>query len=400
MLEGLERIEWSELHDAYGPSLGTPGRIRALVSSSQSERERALRDLFATINHQGTIYNASVAAVPFILEIVAGKGTPDRTQALRILQGISIGTSFHDTHGSLYFHREESKTPEWQANVREEKAWVSEIHNLLSEAVPCIVNVLRGPSSREKLAAISLLATLLDNATAVEALESAALESDPAVSAAALSALGQGEHGMELIERCFEGAKNELLRTVATFQLLQHRKQTAPSEAVSYLLDHLRNPKPDLRKAYEELPDVGAFLGDLGIALASGPREAAVEAFPLLFEEVKASRYSLSYSETFGLLALAVALAPSPNGEWSDVTLSREQRLAVRLVADRAWRIERGIPTTSLNIVELLERVGLPGDRDKIFALLAGTAEGEQTPRERSKWCARPKRRSWWPFRR
>jgi hypothetical protein len=379
----------------------TPDRIRALASSVKWNRERALRDLFATINHQGTIYNASVAAVPFILEIVASTDGPDRTQALQILQGISVGTSFHETHGSLFFHREESKTPAWQEKVREEKAWVSKIHKLLSESVPCIVNVLRHGRSEEKLAAVSLLATLLDHSKAVEALKTVALEPDTAVSAAALGALGsEGKVRVELFEGCFEHARNELVRTAAAFQLLQHRKQAAPPAAVSCLLDHLRNPKPDLRKAYEELPDAGAFLGDLGLALAAGPREAAVEAFPLLFQEVKASRYSLSYSETFGLLCLAVALAPPPNGKWSGPALTREQRLAVRPVADRAWRIERGTPTTSLNIVELLERVGLPGKRDESFALLAGTPEGEQTPKERAQWSVRPKRRSWWPFHR
>jgi len=146
------------------------------------------------------------------------------------------------------------------------------------------------------------------------------------------------------------------------------------------------------------LPDVGTFLGDLGKALASGPRAPAEEAFPLLYEEVKRSPYPLNDSETFGLLILAVTLNPPPGREWSGVTLTRQQRLAIRLVADRAWRIDDGVPTVTGNIVDLLERVGLPGKREQLFALLAGTPEGAQTPEEEAKWSPQSKRRPWWKF--
>ena len=38
MLEGLDNIRWRELRDAYGPSLDTPGCIRALASDSPRKR--------------------------------------------------------------------------------------------------------------------------------------------------------------------------------------------------------------------------------------------------------------------------------------------------------------------------------------------------------------------------
>src|SRR5262249_10250978 len=154
--------------------------------------------------------------------------------------------------------------------------------------------------------------------------------------------------------------------------------------------NHLKTPQAEIRKAYEALPDVGAFFGDLGKALACAPMAVAEAAFPLLYEEVKSSRYPLNSSETFGILILAATLNPPPDRDWTKVTLTQQQRLAIRLVADRAWQLERGRRSMNLNIVDLLQSVGLPGKREEVFALLAGTPEGMQSEREQADWAGKP----------
>jgi hypothetical protein len=398
MFEKLDQVDWSALRDAYGPAVKTPKRIRALASPNKGKREKALDDLSYTIYHQGTIYDSSLAAVPFLLEIVESPEVEDRTQALELLQALSTGSSFHEAHAGLFFNREKSKTAEWQEKVREEKSWVAAIHEWLSAAVPLIVRVLQKGNASERLGSVSLLATLQDNRAAVDALTAAALDPEPSLSAAAISAVGsQDEAKVEILERCFEGTRNELVRTVAAMQLLNHRGKDAPSAAVEHLLKHLRSPQPEIRKAYEALPDVGAFLGDLGKAVACGPTAAGQEAFPLLYEEVKRSPHRLEYTENFGVLILATMLNPPLERDWSKITLTPQQRQAIRLVADRAWEIDGGRRSINLNLAELLESVGLPGDREKVVALLAGTPEGEQTPKEREQWSSKPKKkRPWW----
>src|SRR5215471_3219112 len=113
MFETLDQIDWSALQDAYGPATGAPRRIRALASASKRKREKALDHLFFTIYHQGTIYSSSVAAVPFLLEIVGSSEVADRSAALELLQALSTGTSYHEVHAPPFFNREKSKTPEW-----------------------------------------------------------------------------------------------------------------------------------------------------------------------------------------------------------------------------------------------------------------------------------------------
>ena len=189
----------------------------------------------------------------------------------------------------------------------------------------------------------------------------------------------------------------ELVRSVAAIQLLYHRERQSPPAAIEYLLQQLRAPRIELRETYGALRDAGQFLGDVDQALAVAPQAAAAEAFPLLYEQVKQSRYPLSPSETFGVLGLAMLLNPPPERKWSAAALTREQRLAIRLVADRAWTLYRGVPTIHGNLADLLENVGLPRKREDIFALLAGTPEGVQTPQEERKWSFR-KRRPMWGF--
>jgi hypothetical protein len=397
MLERLEETDWAALDDAYGPAVKAPARIRALASSDKAKRDKALDELCYTIYHQGTIYAASVEAVPFLLEIVASSEVADRTPALQILQLISIGTSYHEVHASLFLNRERSKTAEWQEHVREEKSWVARIHEALKAAVPVVTVVLQRGSVEERLAAVSLLATLQDNPAVVDALRATALDANPNLGAAAISALGgQNDAPVQLIEECFERSTSELVRTVAAMHMLSHRGPDASGRAVEYLLNHLRTPQVEVRKVYEALPNVGLFLGDLGKALACAPRAAAESAFSFLYEQVKRSPCPLNDSETFGVLMLAVMLNPPPNRDWSKVMLTKEQRMAIRLVADRAWRIEGGRTTTYVNLVHLLESVGLPGKRDEIFALLAGTPEGAQNPEEEAKWLPQSKGRPWW----
>ena len=396
MFETLDQVHWDQLQDAYGPAGATPGRIRKLASPKKRIRDRALDELFFTIYHQGTIYDSSVAAIPFLLEIVASTEVADRTPTLELLQALSTGSSYHEAHASSFFNREKSKVPEWQQKVREEKAWVTAIHEKLTESVPLIIEVLTRGQELERIAAASLLATLRDNPKALDALMAAAADPHPVLSATATIAIGSRDDvPLNVLQQCFERASNNLVRTVAAIQLLFHADRNSPPGAVEHLLKQLRAPDAELRKAYEGLPDIGSFLGDVGKALSVGPSFSAEEALPLLYEQVKSSPYCLNYSENHGLLILAIMLNPPPEGNWAGFTLSREQRLAVRLIADRAWQIERGRRSTSINLEDLFKHVGLPNKREEIFALLAGTPEGVQTEREIATWSNSP-RRPWW----
>jgi hypothetical protein len=99
MLEGLDRVDWASLEHAYGPADDVPGQLRALLSSDRRVRENALHELFGNIWHQGTVYPASAAAVPFLYELLTAPGVPDRTGIALLLASIAGGAGYMEVHG-------------------------------------------------------------------------------------------------------------------------------------------------------------------------------------------------------------------------------------------------------------------------------------------------------------
>src|SRR5690349_20497174 len=70
MLEDLDRVDWSKLRHAYGEASAVPALIRALASPVSEYWEQALDDLRGCILHQGTVYEATLFAVPFLIELL------------------------------------------------------------------------------------------------------------------------------------------------------------------------------------------------------------------------------------------------------------------------------------------------------------------------------------------
>ncbi|MFI5842355.1 hypothetical protein ACIA8K_21830 [Catenuloplanes sp. NPDC051500] len=86
MLDGIDDIAWRRLSHAYGSASDVPGQLRALLSDDASDRKMALWQLGGTIVHQGSRYQASSYAVPFLLEILAGPSPLTRSERLRLVE--------------------------------------------------------------------------------------------------------------------------------------------------------------------------------------------------------------------------------------------------------------------------------------------------------------------------
>ena len=90
----LRAIDWSRLTHAYGSAADVPERIAQLLSHDEDERADAQNDfLFASIWHQGTVYEASAPAVPFLIEMIADPSVPDRATIVTALGLIAEATS-------------------------------------------------------------------------------------------------------------------------------------------------------------------------------------------------------------------------------------------------------------------------------------------------------------------
>ena len=102
VLDGLDGIDWSGLHHAYGLATDVPGHLRALAGEDQEARDEALSWLFGTIWHQGTVYEATASAVPFLARIARQDRLPpdDRAMVVALLGAIAAGWSYLEVHRS------------------------------------------------------------------------------------------------------------------------------------------------------------------------------------------------------------------------------------------------------------------------------------------------------------
>ncbi|WP_329080684.1 hypothetical protein [Streptomyces niveus] len=91
MLDGIDDIDWSALTHAYGPADDIPALLRAAGSPDAARRDPALDELISSLCHQGSIYPATAAAVPFIARL-ALEGPGDRLRLMWLLHGAAEGS--------------------------------------------------------------------------------------------------------------------------------------------------------------------------------------------------------------------------------------------------------------------------------------------------------------------
>ncbi|UXY26089.1 hypothetical protein [Streptomyces sp. HUAS TT20] len=90
---GLDGVAWPELHHAYGPADDVPGLLRALTAADQAAVAEADQDLWSSLVHQGTVYEATVSAVPFLARLAAAGVR--RADLLGMLGAIAESTDDH-----------------------------------------------------------------------------------------------------------------------------------------------------------------------------------------------------------------------------------------------------------------------------------------------------------------
>src|SRR5262245_59533068 len=98
MLDGLEAVDWASLRHAYGEATDVPGLLRALLSSDPKVREETIYELFGNIWHQGTVYPASAAAVPFLYELLTAPEVQDKPAIAHLLASIAEGVGYLEVH--------------------------------------------------------------------------------------------------------------------------------------------------------------------------------------------------------------------------------------------------------------------------------------------------------------
>src|SRR5579863_4771016 len=91
MLEKIDQTDWSQLSHAYGEASDVPDMIRALAASDPDNRREELDALWSSILHQGSVYTATAAAIPFLIELLEDPNIHGKNDVLDLLQGAAEG---------------------------------------------------------------------------------------------------------------------------------------------------------------------------------------------------------------------------------------------------------------------------------------------------------------------
>ncbi|MFI6079653.1 hypothetical protein ACIBBB_01390 [Streptomyces sp. NPDC051217] len=67
----LDAQPWAEREHAYGGAEDVPDQLRALASDDPEQAEEALYELYGNIVHQGSVYEATAYAVPYLARLAA-----------------------------------------------------------------------------------------------------------------------------------------------------------------------------------------------------------------------------------------------------------------------------------------------------------------------------------------
>ncbi|MFD9112341.1 hypothetical protein [Streptomyces bottropensis] len=91
-------VPWQRFRHFYGPGEEIPGLLATLASGDAEAADRALRQLWMSLHHQGGTIAVGALAVPFLLRIAATARPELRTRTLRLVA--AIGRCQHLGDGS------------------------------------------------------------------------------------------------------------------------------------------------------------------------------------------------------------------------------------------------------------------------------------------------------------
>jgi hypothetical protein len=384
MLEKLDSIAWSQLTHAYGAAIDVPAQIRNLTSADKGERENALWGLYGNIFHQGTRYQATPHAVPFLYALIASPETPDRHEIVYLLVNLALGYEeayLPDGLDVVSFRRafEESDSQMSQSDREEcDKYGFGPrvdlaCYDSVQKGVPALIELLTDDDEQLRRAAIYALAWFPENAR----------ESIPVIRQCLANASDEIEIADALIAygvlaRSSQSAVNESeLRDFLSHASLIVRVAAAIALARDPLTDDIIEILVAAILATEELQSLGEDIrfneGDLAgyasLVLARGGARARDKIIPALCEALKSVNKYQSLDVTRSLLHLIVAGRTTPIKDTPAATLDPLELYALRAIATHGgWKIGNYL---YVNYSHLAREYGLPDSQESLIEYLS-----------------------------
>ncbi|MEZ4458324.1 MAG: hypothetical protein R3E66_01085 [bacterium] len=331
VLEGIEALDWAQWHHAYGPATDVPSCLRALTDADLDAADEAKWQLYGNLWHQGTIYEATGHAVPWLIRLLDDPMV-DHAWLLTYLGHIAMGSSYNAQHAGLDFIN--ASTDEYQEQMAQELAWVKAARDRLVEGRPSFVRMLTHDDPAVRSSVLYVYACL-GGALPIEDVRDLTTDASPMVRASAVLSLVDADDavGRATAERAMMDI-SLAVRWAGAY--LAAFLPNAGAPVVTILLDALNDSE-----ALLEIMNGSPFVDD-GVdsmsanALARIGPEIAPEAIDGMIGRLNWVGASEALSLVSTLLYMVFGNKPAPP------TLTDAQRKVLRAIAasDNAWTFD------------------------------------------------------------
>ncbi len=383
MLEQLDTILWADLTACNGSAAPVPALLRDLLSHDFTVYEHAYDLLFHTLYNQGEVCEATVHAIPFVIEVL------EQVEAIRqvdllFLLGHVARASYPETyipelHAVERQQEEDAVRKRIQQARQRRDAWLQHVREEVSDGYHSYLHLLTLSDTSVRVSALHTLSCCQSHAPAiVTALqEHYSDEQDLVVKACILLCLGElmppGTSSTTLFTTTLTQETEHLLKVAAAMVLAKRMREATPVEALDELL--LVGEHPEF--VQEEFRHVPWVVGDIMTTLSYIFRlmglAIAPRVIPLLTRAL--AHVDGFYAMTFvsNLLYFTCAGKPVEKGISCDM-LTQTQRMVLHALveSDQVWEIPS-------NINHILTRFGLPFGRDNVHAFLHPSGESGKT---------------------
>lgn len=371
----LEAIDWQNLTHAYGAAIDVPHLLLDLTEEDADIREEAIQEFHSNIWHQGTVYEASAYAVPFLIELLEMELETEKPEILSLLSLLATGSSYHEVHSPLDLA--ESKDPEArQELIDQELAWVRASRSAVCAGTPTFVRLLADPEAETRAAAAYLLGIAAESpAKNLQILKELYDSEEPeeVVRAAAVLAIGflqpQPTAATEFLKEVCAGADEASCRVAAALGLFKLGSDF-PDSAKKALLE-VANAPEEVASVFDELTCVNIYIEGLECLAFSHFSEDPEAVLTLLIEalDYANSPQGSSIAGTILNLVFEISLTPAPT--FADLPPHQKRALAAIVKNENLWA-GSGILKVSTEAGQALKAAGLPTRRSALLLFLEG----------------------------
>jgi hypothetical protein len=383
MLEGLDDIDWSKLGHAYGPASDVPDLLRSLASADEDSRHEAVNELYGNIWHQGTVYEASSYAVPFLIELLGSQEVECKDEILLLLAHLALGTSYHKAHQHLPSQTPREQGADWQKTIEREIGWVDRVKSAVRAGEDVYLKFLQDEEPLLRDSAAYLLASLERPAPRladsiwrrIDREESEHIQVSLLLAFGFLAEPNEANRG-SLLEKLVN-TPSDSIRLAAAMSLVNFA--APPQEVILLLIDAVQSPE----KYRVFAKSVWARINELeNLVLDHFARldaDSALAAETTLVKNLMRGEHLEALRIAEVLLTLAFSTTLPRNSKFGSLT--EKQQRAVKIIAEThsVWFERRGRDETqSVRASSLLRSCGLPDEQGKLLAFIGHSSNANR----------------------